>query len=166
MLFIMPLAFSTSHSGESSLRPGMVLSGGQTGVDRAALDAALALGIPCGGWCPRGRLAEDGTIPLVYPLRETDSPDYDVRTRLNVAAAEATLVLTPGRPAGGTAVTVQAARAAARPCLVVDPFETGTGMESWLVRHGRRVLNVAGPRESQVPGIYQRVLALLLLTWR
>jgi hypothetical protein len=143
----------------------MVLSGGQTGVDRAALNAALALGIPCGGWCPGGRRAEDGTIPPRYPLRETDAPDYDVRTRLNVVAAEATLVLTPGMPTRGTAVTVQAARASARPYLIVDPFESGTGMETWLARHGRRVLNVAGPRESHVPGIHDRVLELLLQVW-
>ena len=73
-----------------------IISGGQTGVDRAALDVALDAGLPCGGWCPRGRRAEDGPIVAQYPLMETDSPDYQMRTRRNVEDADATLILTLG----------------------------------------------------------------------
>lgn len=73
-----------------------VISGGQTGVDRAALDVALELGLPCGGWCPAGRRAEDGPIPARYPLTETAGADYVERTRRNVVEADATLVLCHG----------------------------------------------------------------------
>src|SRR5512134_3746342 len=100
-----------------------VVSGGQTGVDRAALDAALALGLPCGGWCPRGRRAEDGAIPLHYPLRETPTARYPQRTEWNVRDSDGTLILTRGRPRGGTAYTISVARRLGRPLLVVDLAE-------------------------------------------
>lgn len=133
-----------------------VVSGGQTGVDRAALDAALALGIPVGGWCPLGRLAEDGPIPERYPLRETPSPAYPERTEWNVRDSDATLALARGVPSGGTAFTVRLAERYGRPCLVLDleraPDPAAIG--SWARRHGVRILNVAGPRESSSPGIY------------
>ena len=77
-----------------------IVSGGQTGVDRAALDVGLAWGLPIGGWCPRGRTAEDGPIPARYPLRETESAKYDVRTRRNVRDSDGTLILTARRPRG------------------------------------------------------------------
>ncbi|MEZ6054758.1 MAG: putative molybdenum carrier protein, partial [Planctomycetaceae bacterium] len=83
-----------------------IVSGGQTGVDRAALDVGLDLDLPCGGWCPRGRKAEDGPIDERYPLKETESAKYDVRTRRNVRDSDGTLVLTVGDPIGGTALTV------------------------------------------------------------
>jgi hypothetical protein len=133
-----------------------VVSGGQSGVDRAALDAALALGVSCGGWCPRGRKAEDGTIDSRYPLAETPSDDYAQRTEWNVRDADGTLVLTRGRLRGGTALTVALARRMGRPLLVLDldgrpdPGAVGT----WAREEGVRVLNVAGPRESQRPGIH------------
>src|SRR6266571_9073801 len=79
-----------------------IVSGGQTGVDRAALDVALELGIPCGGWCPRGRRAEDGIIPERYPLIETPTTAYPQRTERNVRDSDGTLVLTVGRADGGT----------------------------------------------------------------
>jgi Circularly permutated YpsA SLOG family len=84
-----------------------IISGGQTGVDRAALDVALELGIPCGGWCPKGRRAEDGAIPDKYPVEENDSPEYPPRTARNVRAADGTLILTRGTPDRGTALTVR-----------------------------------------------------------
>ena len=91
-----------------------VVSGGQTGVDRAALDVARELGIPCGGWCPRGRRAEDGPIPEAYPVRETPSTAYPERTAWNVRDSDGTLVITRGKPRGGTALTVSLARRAAQ----------------------------------------------------
>src|SRR5437868_610576 len=106
-----------------------IISGGQTGVDRAALDVALELGIACGGWCPKGRLAEDGPIPERYPLKETNLPVYPQRTEWNVRDSDGTLVLTLGSPAkngelapegSGTALTIELARRQKKPCLVVD----------------------------------------------
>jgi hypothetical protein len=142
-----------------------VVSGGQTGVDRAALDTALAAGIRCGGWCPRGRRAEDGSIPSRYPLLETPSSAYPERTRRNVYDADATLVLTRGAPRGGTALTVALAARAKRPCLVVDldaPPDPDRVRE-WLAAHRVKTLNVAGPRESEQPGIHDEAEDLL---WR
>lgn len=133
-----------------------IVSGGQTGVDRAALDVALRLGVPCGGWCPRGRLAEDGPISSVYPLSETDSSDYAVRTAWNVRDSDATLVLAAGPLTGGTAYTVACARVEGRPFLIVDLSSTPRVAEviDWLVKEKVRCLNVAGPRASTAPGIY------------
>ncbi len=132
-----------------------VVSGGQTGVDRAALDAARTLGLPCGGWCPRDRRAEDGLIAAIYPLVETPSTDYAQRTRWNVRDSDGTLVLTRGRVEGGTAFTVAVARRRRRPLLVVDLATEPDPVEAdrWVREAGIGVLNVAGPRESQRPGI-------------
>lgn len=151
------------------LLPGLakIVSGGQTGVDRAALDVALDAGLPCGGWIPRGRRAEDGRLPSWYPLRETDSTAYTVRTRRNVVDSDATLILTRGAPSGGTALTVDAALEAGRPLRIVDLLEPESPAElrQWLGDRSIRVLNVAGPRESGAPGIYaeaRRYLAVLI----
>ena len=141
-----------------------IVSGGQTGVDRAALDAALALGLSCGGWCPRGRLAEDGPIPALYPLKETPSEDYAQRTEWNVRDSDGTLVLAYGRPGGGTAFTVEIARRMRKNLLVLDLShicEPGSVVE-WTEKHGIETLNVAGPRESQKPGIYSQALRFML----
>jgi hypothetical protein len=135
--------------------PRRVVSGGQTGVDRAALDAAIAAGIPHGGWCPRGRRAEDGVVPVRYRLREHASARYAARTAANVLDADATLVLRRGPSAGGTALTERLARRHGKPVLVVDLAgdpDVGT-VRRWLDARRVRVLNVAGPRESQRPGI-------------
>jgi len=83
-----------------------IVSGAQTGVDRAALDAAMRAGLTVGGWCPRGRKAEDGVIPDIYPLKETRGAAYRTRTRWNVRDADATLILCRGEPSGGTLLTV------------------------------------------------------------
>ena len=96
-------------------RPAKIISGGQTGVDRGALDAAIALGVPHGGWCPHGRLAEDGIIPARYQLRQTDSPEYHVRTEKNVQDSDATLILYRGEMKGGTKLTWQLAERHAKP---------------------------------------------------
>ena len=148
----------------------VVHSGGQTGVDRAALDAALAQGIPVGGWCPRGRRAEDGPIPMRYPLDETPTPDYAERTRWNVRDADATLVLTRGLPMGGTATTVEAANALGKPLRIVDlsATEAVAPVVAWLREHEVTVLNVAGPRASTAPGSYaeaKRFMTKLLRSW-
>jgi hypothetical protein len=132
-----------------------IISGGQTGVDRGALDAAIELGIPHGGWCPRGRLAEDGPIPIRYLLRESDSPEYSVRTEQNVLQSDATLILCRGRPSGGTELTLRLALQHGRPHLVVD-FDAALDaaeIRRWLKEQLVETLNVAGPRESQSPGI-------------
>src|SRR5437588_205155 len=97
-----------------------LVSGGQTGVDRAALDAALEMGVPCGGWCPKGRKAEDGRIDDRYPLVETPSPGYSQRTRWNIRDADATLILSWEELTGGTLLTVNECRKAGKPHTVID----------------------------------------------
>ncbi len=140
-----------------------VVSGGQTGVDRAALDAAMAAGLPVGGWCPRGRRAADGVIEARYPLRETPSEDYAERTSWNVRDSDGTLVLVFSGPAGGTALTVREAKRLGKPCLVLrlDEKEGVEKARAWIAREGIRVLNVAGPREEEAPGIYAAAYAFL-----
>lgn len=140
-----------------------ILSGGQTGVDRAALDVALALGIPCGGWCPRDRRAEDGVLPDRYPLTETPSDDYAQRTEWNVRDADGTLVLARGEVTGGTGYTIEQARRRGKPCLVVDLAQAPAAepVRAWVERHQVRVVNVAGSRESQRPGIYAEAVTFL-----
>ena len=144
-----------------------VVSGGQTGADRAALDAARAAGIAHGGWCPAGGLAEDlpvppGLLPRYPALRETDSADPAERTRLNVRDSDATLAVVPtGPPTGGTLLTVQEAARLARPCLV-STGEDADEVRSWLAGLGEGLtLNVAGPRESTSPCVYAGTLRLL-----
>lgn len=141
-----------------------IVSGGQTGVDRAALEVALALGIPHGGWCPAGRRAEDGPIPRRYQLRETPGGDYAQRTLWNVRDSDATLVLVLGGYGGGTGLTVRAARLSGKPCLVVDLQQIALpgSVADWVREHGVRTLNVAGPRESQRPGIGALAMDFLL----
>ncbi|NBC47767.1 MAG: hypothetical protein GVY22_07230 [Gammaproteobacteria bacterium] len=144
-----------------------VLSGGQTGVDRAALDVALEqaarLSLEVGGWCPRGRWAEDGAIPLRYPLQETPSAEPAQRTEWNLRDSDATLVLTRGELAGGTALTVALARDRGHPLRIVDlNLEATQGpIRDWLHDASIGVLNVAGPRESESPGIGRDAAAWL-----
>ena len=129
----------------------MIVSGGQTGVDRAALDAARTTGVRSGGWCPKGRRAEDGTIPTQYSLQETPSEDPAQRTEWNVRDSDGTLVLTLGEPTGGTALTVETAARLGKPCLILDLTQTPRPADvlSWSSQHGIQVLNVADlPRPS------------------
>ena len=111
----------------------MIISGGQTGVDRAALDAAIAAGLAHGGWCPRGRRAEDGPIDPRYELRETESDEYPARTARNVRDADATLILRRGEITGGTKLTREIA-ACERPYLVVDLDQAPdvTAVRAWI----------------------------------
>ncbi len=138
--------------------PRRIISGGQTGVDRAALDTAIALGIPHGGWCPRGRRAEDGAIHPRYELRETDSEEYGDRTFFNVRDSDGTLILNSGELEGGTRFTADIAGRLHRPVLIIDLAGT-PGLEAardWLSRNRISTLNVAGPRESRCSGIQQQ----------
>ena len=141
-----------------------IISGGQTGVDRAALDAALELGIPCGGWCPRGRRAEDGPIPDRYPLHETSTDAYPQRTERNVRDSDGTLILTRGMPDRGTALTRNLARKHKKPCKFVNLSRPPLpeAVRTWIESHPIRILNVAGPRESSQPGIGARARQFLL----
>ncbi len=135
-----------------------ILSGGQTGVDQAALEIALQFNIPHGGWCPKGRLAENGTIPPQYKLTETASSDYSVRTKLNIRDADGTLILIShhaGEITNGTLLTIQEAKEKKKPYLVIDLSQDGDidAVVQWASDHDICVLNIAGPRESQSPGI-------------
>ena len=133
-----------------------IISGGQTGVDRAALEWALAHGVPHGGWCPKGRLAEDGVIPPQFQLRETDREDYSTRTRQNVLDSDGTVIFSASATlTGGTAETAEFARELGKPLL---HLVTSAGVEDAAMRlqaffkeHDILVLNVAGPRASQEP---------------
>jgi hypothetical protein len=146
----------------------MIRSGGQTGVDRAALDAALEAGLPCGGWCPAGRGAEDGPIPDRYPLTPTPSADPAQRTEWNVRDSDGTLVLARAELSGGTALTVELARQYDKPCLVLrlDESPTTQAVRDWAESHSVRDLNVAGPRESKAPGIYEQARDFLRQLFR
>ena len=147
-------------------RPLRVVCGGQTGVDRGALDAALDLGIPCGGWCPEGRQAEDGIIPARYPLTELSGAGYDQRTRKNVEDSDATLVITFGPASGGTALTIAACLELGRPHIVIDasitPLEQAVSESvQFVTEEGVAKLNVAGPRASAEPRSYGYSYALV-----
>jgi len=144
-----------------------IVSGGQTGVDRAAWDFALANGIPIGGHVPKDRLAEDGTIGEKYePLIETNSKNHAERTRLNVQTSDATLIFTFAEPIGGTRLTIDVAESYGRTFLVVDLSDGISGeklsaVSDWLKSAEPASLNVAGPRASEVPEAYSLALEFL-----
>jgi hypothetical protein len=130
-----------------------IVSGGQTGVDRGALDAALACGWPCGGWCPAGRLAEDGSIPERYPLTELPVSDYPARTRRNVVDSDGTLIISDGPLTGGTRLTREICRETGRPCLELradkmTAIRAAQAALEFTRASGVGRLNVAGPRLS------------------
>ena len=167
----------------------MLISGGQTGVDRAALDFAMTAGIPCAGWCPAGRRAEDGRIPDRYQLKEASSATYQQRTRLNVKDADATLIFTAPVQSRGTALTAECCHALRRPFMVVDiaagyitrngqnPQEEQTDATNlsepvkkvmkpekilaWLHLVKPSILNIAGPRASECPEAAEIVVSFL-----
>jgi hypothetical protein len=140
-----------------------LVSGGQTGVDRAALDVAMGWGIPCGGWCPAGRRAEDGPIDPRYPLRETPSADPAQRTEWNVRDSDGTLLLGSAADSPGTRLTQDVARRFGRPVYAarLDDAADADAFRGWLSIHKIRALNVAGPRESESPGAYAAACAWL-----
>lgn len=143
-----------------------IVSGGQTGADRAALDFAIEhSGYTHGGWLPQGRLAEDGAVPPIYQLSEVDG-SYRKRTKRNVEDSDGTLILNLGELADGSLFTLQCAQKLGKPLLVIQLDDTGLeasarNMVEWLDAHGINKLNVAGPRESKRPGMYAAALAFL-----
>jgi hypothetical protein len=154
-----------SHFSRSEHNRLKIVSGGQTGVDRAALDFAIRHGYEHGGWCPHGRRAEDGVIPPIYRLREADSPDYDERTEKNVLDSDATLIVVRERKlSGGTAFTQTCAEQQGRPVIVVCESDgvskSAAALSKFLKQNRVRTLNVAGPRESQASGIGKFVMEL------
>jgi hypothetical protein len=144
-----------------------IVSGGQTGADRAALDVALEQGLEIGGRVPKGRLAEDGRISDHYAgLRETDAANPSVRTSLNVRDSDATLIVSRGPLRGGSLLTLQEAQRLGRPVLHIDLAalrreEAATQVSEWLRQVTPSTLNVAGSRASQDAAIYRSVAALL-----
>jgi hypothetical protein len=144
-----------------------IVSGGQTGVDRGALDAARAAGVPIGGWVPRGRWAEDGRVPETYhELRETGSADPAQRTRRNVEDSDGTLLVSHGPLVGGSALTRSVAEALDKPCLWLDleslsAADAVARVRRWVHQNGIRTLNVAGPRASEDPNGYAAAFGLM-----
>ena len=144
-----------------------IVSGGQTGADRAALDWALANGLPCGGWCPLGRLAEDGLIDARYPLRETPEPSPAQRTEWNVRDSDGTLIVSLAkRLIGGTRLTEDLTMRLAKPHLVLAKEDgelpaQAAALRQFIAANNITVLNIAGPRASGDPGIGAHVTSLL-----
>ncbi len=144
-----------------------IVSGGQTGADQGALDAALELGHPCGGWCPKGRKSELGHIPDKYPVIEHDSSNYVARTEANVVDSDGTLIFTYGEPTGGTRLTVDLVKKHKRPYYIFDVETESLNLTpeiiwKWGLDSNVFVLNVAGPRESKNPGTQILVKAVML----
>jgi Circularly permutated YpsA SLOG family len=136
-----------------------IISGGQTGVDRAALDVALKYGIPCGGCCPAGRLDEFGKIPERYPLEEHEHASFSERTRQNVIDSDGTVMIYDRQLSGGTKETVRFCRQLDRPYQLVDasrvrPEQGADLVRDLVAKHNIDTLNVAGPRQSEWPEGY------------
>ena len=144
---------------------GKIISSGQTGVDRAALDFAPERGIPCGGSCPKGRLAEDGSIPSRYPLVETASNRYAERTEKNVETSDGTLILYFGILKGGTLYTREYCEKVKKPFFEIDLTRIEPDVKkrfaAWAKANEIRTLNIAGPRESQSPGAHAAARTIL-----
>ena len=138
--------------------PNKIISGGQTGVDRAGLDAGIEAGLPVGGYVPKGRLSEDGVVPDIYPMTELKSKDYKSRTRKNVMESDGTLICNMGAMVGGTALTAKIALENRKPLLIIqlDQDYQLDDVTAWLNENQIRVLNIAGPRESKRPGVYAK----------
>jgi predicted Rossmann-fold nucleotide-binding protein len=136
-----------------------IISGGQTGVDRAALDVALKHGIECGGWCPAGRLDEFGRIPDQYPVQELEAGGFSERTLQNVKDSDGTVIIYPGKLGGGTEQTVRFCVEQQRPQELIDApkfsaQDAATLIAGFVRKHKIDNLNVAGPRQSEWPEGY------------
>jgi hypothetical protein len=143
-----------------------IISGGQTGVDRAALDAALQSGIECGGWCPEGRLADDGTIPLPYPLLELKGAGYKDRILQNVIDSDGTVIIYFDGLSGGTETTLLFCLNHKKPYLLIDdtelsPERTIERLHEFVTRNSITILNVAGPRASEEIQAYAYALKVI-----
>jgi hypothetical protein len=148
--------------------PHKIVSGGQTGADRAALDWACEYDIAHSGWCPRGRLAADGPLPPKYQLQETESDGYRQRTKLNVRDSDATLIFNIGELTAGSLLTKRFAETLGKPHIVVqlEPQRLAVAagqVIAWLRQSKFSTLNIAGPSEARQPGIHGLVLAVLKL---
>jgi hypothetical protein len=148
-----------------------IISGGQTGADRAGLDVAIKLGIAHGGWVPKGRKTENGALPNRYQLQEMGTSSYPDRTEKNVLDSDGTLIFSHGKLTGGSALTLNLAKKYDRAWLHVDldrlnTFDAAHLINSWIVRHGVRILNVAGPPASKDPAIYQTTSKVLETAFR
>jgi hypothetical protein len=143
-----------------------IISGGQTGVDRAALDVAIKLAVPHGGWIPKGRITESGPLPENYRLKETPGSNYTERTEKNVLDADGTLIISHGRLTGGSEYTREMATRHNRPWLHIDldqiaAFQAASVINQWVHQNKVEVLNVAGPRASKDPSVYKYTLNIL-----
>lgn len=140
----------------------MIVSGGQTGADRAGLDWAISNGVRHGGWCPRGRKTENGVLPRMYHLKETPGAGYLQRTEWNVRDSDATLVFTlDDKLDGGSKRTAAFADSLGKPWMHVRPGVHPKYVARFLLRHGVATLNIAGKRASTAPGIEQFVREML-----
>jgi hypothetical protein len=147
-----------------------IISGGQTGADRAALDFAIKHQIPHGGWVPKGRLAEDGPLPDSYALHEMPTNSYPARTERNVIDSDGTLIVSHGKPTGGSDLTRKFAIKHGRSWLQIDLNQTdhtdaAAKIKEWIVQEEIAILNVAGPRASKDPRIYNKVMEVLELVF-
>lgn len=143
-----------------------IISGAQSGADRAALDFAIEYEIEHGGWVPAGRLAEDGLVPERYRVSELSGAGYPERTEQNVIDSDATLIVSRGQLSGGSLLTRRLAEQHGKPCLHINFFEViafdaAIDIHEWLRAHDIRILNVAGPRASKDPEIYKVTYELL-----
>jgi predicted Rossmann-fold nucleotide-binding protein len=143
-----------------------IISGGQTGVDRAALDVALKHGIECGGWCPAGRLDEFGRIPDQYPVQELEAGGFGERTLQNVKDSDGTVIIYPGKLGGGTEQTVRFSIEQRRPHQLIDASkisaeEAAKLIADFLHKHKVGILNVAGPRQREWPEGYDYAYSVL-----
>ena len=140
-----------------------IVSGGQTGVDRAALDVALASNIECGGWCPDGRKAEDGKIPPHYPVTELKDSGYTKRTLQNVIDSDGTVIIYFATLSGGTEKTLLFCLEQKKPYLLIDATElsdnrTAERIQDFVTDNAIKILNIAGPRASGEPLAYDYTL--------
>lgn len=143
-----------------------IISGGQTGADRAALDVAIQFKIPHGGWIPKGRKAEDGSLAEIYRLKEMPTASYQKRTEQNVIDSDGTLIIARGKLTGGSDLTREIALRHKKQLLGIDlnltsHFDAASFIASWVKLQRVRVLNVAGPRASKDPRIYSDTIQIL-----